>query len=1436
MVDAKTLKYVNRVKHNREITRSVMMLLPILAIAIAIAVFWWLKLTGITMTSEACCGLEEHTHTAECFTDSYTCKEAEHTHTPSCYSNLKADLETRETWESTFSHLSDELSPADKAAEIAKTQLGYKESSLNFVADENGVRRGYTRYGEWYGNPYGDWSAMFVSFCLRYGGFGDAPINSGAEAMRLQWEESDMLLSAEEHTPIPGNTVFLDKNLNSQADAVAIVTAVSSDSITVIEGDVDGEVAEVTYSKAGGEIISSGITAPERLPVITLGVLQSSPRVKVGNAAVQSHSLLTSSGARFVIYTQGNDGNYYAINGNGDAVRVYVESDGSITCDEDRGDIWWTFTSQGTYDGQNAYYIQNTQTGLYFHPHVDDYTRELLSVLSGRWETAVYPWGNGFKLRGARQDAYSQLQNNSSFKAVTSRDAGSILYIATALPSYNVWLDGTCGGLMSLGGSPDVHYSVREGSAFTLPSSWQPPDKYDYKLRGWYDITNGKYYAPGDTVNVTGNSVFYADWVAASYDIGQFNADALDTPSTSEFVTVRMFDYGVLFNLYSTSVSSSISATSHTETWSLITSGNSPFTGSSTLDFILRDWDRGNEDISYPQNHNDKNNPTDAGTVYSGLYTDLLGDLLFNPDNSMNPETGQGVLGKEFLGYGDHLFNYMNDPASDRYGYFYYDSNLNAASYNQSEGRFYVYDYLEKTSDSPSTSSDFLPLNSPYANTNGKNVNTYNFNGVNGEYNGVDHYVFDAKYNTDGNSSSNAGTNYWFGMSIDIRFYLPNAPGEIVDGQTGNRDVYGKEMHFEFSGDDDVWVFVDGELVLDIGGIHGIESGDINFSTGIVTVNGEQTNTIYHIPSGEHTLTIYYMERGSSLSHCSIYFNMAPRYNLNIRKEDVLTAEYLNGAEFSVFTDSACTIPAQLWNSEAEYKNGIPPTNVFTVIDGEANIWGLGAGNTYYLKETSPPTKEDYSVSHGIICFKLDKTGAITYDVEILDDALGDPSKGFTVHGFKIDEENRQAYIVVTNAKDYVTETTEVSVKKVWEDSKDHSGDTVTVYLTVTDPDGTVRRIREAVLGEGNGWNYTFKGLQKYLEDGTTPIEYRVEEAHVPGYIAKVEKTEAVISGGTGLASSPTLEAGKTYLLLSPAGYLAAINDSQDSMLHFIGEEEAKNSPLARWHVSAASSDTFYLTNEAGQILSFNYGGTTDSFFRAKTASDSRQPMKFTAVSGGVKICHHINEQYWLNEKFFISNSFNSYGGLKSTSEANALVFTPMTETTIETPVDSDSFFYKITNSVLDPANTTSLTVYKTWDTGMTDGLDYERFRVTVKLLANGVDAGRTVTLSIRNNWRDTFLGLPYRDSEGNVIKYTVEEVWGHEDWIPHYGEIAEVAGDPPTYSTTLENSYRWGRGTLLPETGGMGIYLWIFGGIGIMTVSLTSAYVMRRKRERRLK
>ena len=165
-------------------------------------------------------------------------------------------------------------------------------------------------------------------------------------------------------------------------------------------------------------------------------------------------------------------------------------------------------------------------------------------------------------------------------------------------------------------------------------------------------------------------------------------------------------------------------------------------------------------------------------------------------------------------------------------------------------------------------------------------------------------------------------------------------------------------------------MLVDGVVVLDIGGIHEAVTGNVNFSTGEIIVNDQRQKSLMDlgITAGDHTLTILYLERGASMSNCSIYFNLAPRYGLELKKEDVLTQELLDGTQFSVYEDIECTKPAELWESEEAYNLDFADgaienaQHTFTVEDGVAKLWGLGAGNTYYIRETTPPGKDGYGL------------------------------------------------------------------------------------------------------------------------------------------------------------------------------------------------------------------------------------------------------------------------------------------------------------------------------------------------------------------------------------------------------------------------------------------------------------------------------------------
>lgn len=137
-----------------------------------------------------------------------------------------------------------------------------------------------------------------------------------------------------------------------------------------------------------------------------------------------------------------------------------------------------------------------------------------------------------------------------------------------------------------------------------------------------------------------------------------------------------------------------------------------------------------------------------------------------------------------------------------------------------------------------------------------------------------------------GHYALSGSKNYYFGMKLELPFVMPKG-GKVTTFNGSDED-----MVFSFSGDDDMWVFVDGNLVLDLGGVHDAVSGTINFATGEVVTKGNHydetsgkynqtissvivsSETIKSLKVGRHTLQVYYLERGGSLSNCKITFRL----------------------------------------------------------------------------------------------------------------------------------------------------------------------------------------------------------------------------------------------------------------------------------------------------------------------------------------------------------------------------------------------------------------------------------------------------------------------------------------------------------------------------------------------------------------------------------
>ncbi|MBQ3278878.1 MAG: Cna B-type domain-containing protein [Clostridia bacterium] len=678
------------------------------------------------------------------------------------------------------------------------------------------------------------------------------------------------------------------------------------------------------------------------------------------------------------------------------------------------------------------------------------YTSDNVTITATSYDNYVFVgWYDGDTLVSTSSELdVKTLKANYSLTPVFEPDEGHRDY-------YHVWFDGSnglYGGDMSSArtlysyisggtvvGSTSTYQAVdKNNNTINLPTSAELPAnaaKTHYELQGWYDIYNKQYYSKGAQVKITADSVFYADWFPTSYNFG--GGDAINSTDTSSFITTYVYDYNNLFNMESIKLTSNsqINSAGNYEYWEM--NGNS-------TDFIFMTAHTGSGRSINPYNRASEgwNCNQDSRT------TDLYGSVA--PISRLF-STSSNILGQRYVGQGNYLYTY--DAST---GYYYYDSSRNAASY--SNGRFYVHSYTNQTSANGS-SDDFLPFNS--------GSGTFN--------------------------EDDGSTNYWFGMQSKINFFLPNNTGYVdEDGKTGNRSIKGDEMVYRFSGDDDVWVVVDGnQLLLDLGGVHGKISGEINFSTGVVKV-GTQTST-FSLPWGEHTLTLYYLERGTSQSNCSIYFNIAPKYNLRIIKKDAATGTGLGGAEFGIYSDPECTQSANL---QGLYDNTAHETFT-TGDDGLKHCKGLIAGHTYYLKELTAPSGYP-DVLDQIITLILKSDGSAR--VETTSGISASVSTSAFDHMIILSAYNTENPIKVKLRK-YVPASNSPSTKvrniqgirfKIYPTLEDYQNKTNAIDLGATD-----------VYFDEETNEYITDSVGKFYEGTINPGTYYLEETQVPYGIVK---------------------------------------------------------------------------------------------------------------------------------------------------------------------------------------------------------------------------------------------------------------------------------------------------------------------------------------------
>ena len=204
-----------------------------------------------------------HHHTDACYEEVLTCPLPEHHHTVACLSDTSADVETPEEWQAANAEAVMTGNWDEDLLSVAKTQLGYEQSEKNFEIDPaDGVTlRYYSRYGQSYGNPYGEWDVMFLSYCLKYAGIPQSAIPQEASVLALRSSMSDMdwLLDGEDGSAANvGDIVIYNK-------CVTRTVAVDSSADGAAD-DLDDQFSMDTDFENGAELETSGASALDAAP------------------------------------------------------------------------------------------------------------------------------------------------------------------------------------------------------------------------------------------------------------------------------------------------------------------------------------------------------------------------------------------------------------------------------------------------------------------------------------------------------------------------------------------------------------------------------------------------------------------------------------------------------------------------------------------------------------------------------------------------------------------------------------------------------------------------------------------------------------------------------------------------------------------------------------------------------------------------------------------------------------------------------------------------------------------------------------------------------------------------------------------------------------------------------------------------------------------
>lgn len=584
-----------------------------------------------------------------------------------------------------------------------------------------------------------------------------------------------------------------------------------------------------------------------------------------------------------------------------------------------------------------------------------------------------------------------------------------------------------------------------------------------------------------------------------------------------------------------------------------------------------------------------------------------------NKESSSYLFSTEAGTGKEVYPGANHLFK------KDADGYYEYDSTKNFAQFNTETKNFTVYKV-------PGSSTDPIDLQQ-----GSKHGSFFPFNTLG------DHKYWDIP------QISEKSPDFHFGMTMSAKFIQPK-DGKINDNN----------MVFEFSGDDDVWVYIDGVLVLDIGGIHNAVSGSINFADGKVTFGNNNTDlkTLFKNANREgdfvsgksifkdytaHTINFYYLERGKGDSNCKLKFNLP-----TVPKKSVTVEKQLSNTDKEKYANVEFKFQLLLQDDKEEY---VPSNTAGTLSDdskvefNREEINGVSYDNVFTLK---PGQKAIFSGLEENKNYKVQELGV---SKDRYDRVLINGEETTNENGNVISKEatvGSRPVVVVTNV---LASVAELDFKKVNTKGAALSGagftltsqaDNSKTYTAESGDDGIIK-FENLPLG-----TYT-------LTETKVPDNYENRNT----WIVKVEKDEA----GTVVAT-----------LYEADGETVVKKDSKDSYYHIVNYthqeliesdvEYSKKAHVIDWKkrtyqidISAASksrSSSTVVTGAADIMLVLDVSGSMNDPIPVdyKKVADNTEEGRSSLKSGNTYWLKYNNKYYQIwkyNNRYCIFKDLNMY-------------------------------------------------------------------------------------------------------------------------------------------------------------------------------------------------